>query len=233
MGFLAATLGKYRLLTGDVSFDPLLRRDANGYTLFRLDGRRDRLVRDLERQADAYRVNREAYCEEVRWTDRLVAFHRYANDYLEEPIPTVSPTFVYGTLTGDLGGALYFPMNAVRWKTRPDDMAALVTDSGSDRFGAELFHFGRGSRDMGAELLLLSEGEYEWTLANEDGEVLAGSSIEVSGRRTVIRFQLPSRHLCRLTVEPKRQRRPGARRGSRALQAPGTSNTTVSPDGSA
>ena len=106
-------------------------------------------------------------------------------------------------------------MNAVRWKTRPDDMAALVTDSSSDRFGAELFHFGSGSRAMGAELLLLLEGEYEWTLAKEDGEVLAGSGIEVSGPRTVIRFQLPSRQLCRLTLEPKRQERPGARRDSR------------------
>jgi hypothetical protein len=85
---------------------------------------------------------------------------------------------------------------------------------------------------MSAELLMLSEGEYEWTLAKEDGEVLAGSGIEVSGPRTVIRFQLPSRELCSLTVEPKHQGRPGARGDSRALQAPGTSKTTVSPDGS-
>jgi hypothetical protein len=203
MGFLAETLGKYRLLSGDSTLDHLLGRDANGYITFRLRGSRDRLVEDLRRQAEAYRVNRESFCEEVRWTDRLVAFRRYANDYLEEPLPAVSSSFVYSTITGDLGGALYFPMNAVRWKTEPDDIAALVTDSGTDRFEAELFHFGSDSRDMGAELLLLAKGEYDWTLADGEGDVLAASGVDVSGPRTAIRFELPSRELCRLTVRPR------------------------------
>jgi hypothetical protein len=202
MGFLAETLAKYRLLTGDPAFDPLLERDANGYVRFRLGGDRAGLVADLRRQAEAYRVNREAFCEEVRWTDRLVAFRRYANDFLEEPLPAVDPGFVYGTVTGDPGGALYFPMNAVRWKTRPDDIAALVTDSGTDRFAAELFHFGEDTRHMGAELFMLARGAYRWSLASGAGKVLATSSLEVSGPRASIRFELPARVLCTLTVGP-------------------------------
>jgi hypothetical protein len=200
MGFLASTLGKYRLLTGDSDFDPLLEQDANGYVTLRLGGGRERLVEDLRRQAEAYRVNREAFCEEVRWTDRLVAFRRYANDFLEAPLPAVDPGFVYSTVTGDPGGALYFPMNAVRWKTRPDDIAALVTDSGTEGLEAELFHFGSAPRKMGAELYLLARGAYGWSLANGAGDVLATSSLEVSGPRASIRFELPPGVLCTLTV---------------------------------
>ena len=202
LGFLAETLAKYRLLTGDPAFDGLLRRDANGYVRLRLGQGRTGLVEDLRRQAEAYGVNREAFCEEVRWTDRLVAVRRYANDFLEKPLPAVDPGFVYGTVTGDPGGALYFPMNAVRWRTRPDDIAALVTDSGTDRFAAELFHFGEDTRPMGAELFMLAKGAYRWSLANGAGKVLAVSSLDVSGPRASIHFELPPRVLCTLTLGP-------------------------------
>jgi hypothetical protein len=203
MGFLAETLAKYRLLTGDRAFDGLLDRDANGYVCLRLGRGRTGLVKDLRRQAEAYGVNREAFCEEVRWTDRLVAFRRYANDFLEEPLPAVDPGFVYGTVTGDPGGALYFPMNAVRWRTGPDDLAALVTDSGTDGLEAELFHFGSAPRPMGAELFLLARGPYAWSLTDGAGVVLAASTFEVSGPRASIRFGLPPRALCALTVRPR------------------------------
>lgn len=200
LGFLAETLSKYRLLTGDTGFDPLLQQDSDGYVRLRLGGGRARLVADLRRQADAYGVNREAFSEEVRWTDRLLAFRSYANDYLDDPLPEVDSDLLYSTITGDPGGALYFPMNAVRWKTRPDDIAALVTDSGTDRLVAELFHFGPEARAMGAELFLLAPGRYRWRLAKPGGDVLATSSFQVNGSRATLRFQLPPRELCTLTV---------------------------------
>lgn len=199
LGFLAGTLAKYRFLTGDARFDHLLEEDADGYVRLRLGGGRDRLVADLRRQADAYAVNREAFCEEVRWTDRLLDFRSFANDYLEEPLPEVRPDFLYRTLTGDPGGALYFPMNAVRWLTRPDDLAALVTDSGSDRLVAELFHFGPEARTMGARLFLLARGRYRWSLTC-GGDLLESSDLAVDGKRAAVRFALPPQSLCTLTV---------------------------------
>ena len=75
-------------------------------------------------------------------------------------IPSPEPSLLYSTATGDPGEAQYFPLNAVRWMTPPRDIAALVTDSGKDRFSAELFHFGGEKREMAAELYLLEPGKY-------------------------------------------------------------------------
>jgi len=201
-GFLPDTLGKYRLLTGNERFDRLLSSDANGYVKFRLTGDRRPLEDSLMRNAAAFRVNREGYTSEVRWTDRVFAFHRYVNTYANPRLPTPSTHALYCSVTGDFGNPLYFPMNAVRWKTTPQDIAVLVTDSGDLRFSAELYHFGKTSRKMGAELYLLKNGEYEWAITadeDESGELSRGRVI-VDGPRASIYFSLPPRRLCALRV---------------------------------
>ena len=93
-------------------------------------------------------------------------------------------TLLYATVTGDPGGAGYFPMNAVKWLTEPRDLAALVTDSGTDRFEAKLFHFGDQPRRMGAELYLLEPGSY---VANLNGNQHA---LEFT-RSTRVDFTIP------------------------------------------
>ena len=47
-----------------------------------------------------------------------------------------------GTVTGDVGTAGYFPMNAVRWLTPARNLAALVTDAHPKGLTARLYHFG-------------------------------------------------------------------------------------------
>ena len=44
---------------------------------------------------------------------------------------------VTDAVTGDPGGAGYLPLNAVRWLTPSRDLAALVTETGPDRFAAD------------------------------------------------------------------------------------------------
>ncbi len=201
-GFLPDTLGKYRLLTGNDRFDKLLLSDANGYVKFRLTGKRKPLEDSLMRTARAFRVNREGYTSEVRWTDRVFAFHRYVNIYADPRLSTPGTHVLYCSVTGDFGNPLYFPMNAVRWKTVPQDIAVLVTDSGTSHISAELYHFGETPREMGAELYLLNNGEYEWTLTADDDEsrVLSRGRVTVDGPRASIHFSLPPRRLCALRI---------------------------------
>ena len=117
------------------------------------------MLEGLDRSAAAFRINRASYREEVRWTDRQLSFNRnYANHYADPKLPTPHLSSLYGSVTGDYGDPLYFPMNAVRWQTGPRDIAALVTDSGPDTFDAELYHFGEASRAMGAEFCMLEKG---------------------------------------------------------------------------
>jgi hypothetical protein len=110
---------------------------------------------------------------------------------------------LYSAVTGDPGDAGYFPLNAVRWLTPPRKIAALVTDSATDHFTAELFHFGEDKRPMSAELYLLKPGNYTLAIASKDAQgqtPIATHEFTVKGLRTRISFELPSHKLCVLHV---------------------------------
>ena len=203
--FLPSTLAKYRLLTGDSTFDELLKEDAGGYMKMRLGEGKEALEADLEQNARAFRINRPAYTSEMRWTDRVLTFnYRWGNEGNGWDWPTPNTSSLYAGVTGDPGDPRYFPLNAVRWLTEPRAFAALVTESGQKRFTARLYHFGNEPRDLEAALYLLEEGRYQLTLADADGRELESRTLEVSGERTRISVDLPPRTLCTLRVEPLR-----------------------------
>ncbi|MBN2506281.1 MAG: hypothetical protein JXQ71_06270 [Verrucomicrobia bacterium] len=203
-GFLADTLAKYRLLTGDTQYDALLRADASGYVRYRLTRDPAPLNAALRRNAEAFRSNWEAYTVEMRWTDRVMAFTRNFLNYLPEPAPPPpSPEILYASATGDPGNPLVFPLNAVRWRTPPRNIAALVTDSSQKTFAAELFHFGAQPRDLQADLFLLAPGDYDMTLtapgADSPGP-LQRRVVHVRGPHTRVALQLPPRRLCAMKM---------------------------------
>ena len=201
---ISETLAKYRQLTGDREFDDLLMKDANGYVRYRLTGDRKHLVDGLDRSAAAFRINRTTYMEEVRWTDRQLSFNgNYANDYADPELPRPDLSALYASITGDFGEALYFPMNAVRWRTHARNIGALVTDSGNDSFEAELYHFGEMPRRMGAELYLLDEGDYDLTLTNTVTGRSNRSDVIVNGPRTGIQFEINPDNLYTLSIRRK------------------------------
>ena len=205
--FLPDTLAKYRLLTGDTRYDTLLRADASGYVRYRLTSDRASLESALRRNAEAFRSNWEGYTSEMRWTDRIISFTRNYLRYLEPSAPPApTPEILYSSATGDPGSPLVFPLNAVRWRTPPREIAALVTESSRTTFAAELFHFGSKPRDLEAELFLLSPGEYELTVRPVDTEALSPSQrrmVHVEGPGTRFSLQLPPRRLCVVKLAPK------------------------------
>jgi hypothetical protein len=207
MGFLKGTLSKYRLLTADGSFDRLLSGEGSPMLHFRLTGDREPLTSALADTATAFSYNFERYTSEVRYTDRVLRFPAVFQGEvrLAEPeFPVRSPDtgLLYSTVTGDPAGLGSFPMNAVRWLTPAREIAVLVTDAGRDRFEAELFHFGRSPRPMGAELYLLAPGQYRVTLTGGT-EMLHEATVTVAGSRTRVAFELPPRQVCRLTLAPR------------------------------
>lgn len=211
LDFLAATLAKYKLLTGRSEFDEILARDYQALDVSESRADRDGLVAALGRSAESLRVNFPGFTSEVRFTDRVFAFPRmYGRDMMfAEPVPANNKRFdaqlLYATATGDRGGFHVFPLGAVRWLTLPRGIAALVTRSAKDRFTAELFHFGPEARPMAAELYLLARGRYTFDLADVgSGEVVAPATpFEVTGPRTRIALELPPRRLCVLRIVPQ------------------------------
>ena len=191
--FLPDILSKYRLLSSDKQYDDLLEHYADGYTWFRLSGDRSRLEQEISTQQEAFAFNERAFKQEVRWTDRVFRFHSaYYNDWSTKPIPSYQSGFLFQCLTGNVGNALYFPINAVKWLTQPVDIAVLVTEADTEKFTAELFHFGNDNRNMAALFYLLNPGTYQFstetattTLENKRW-VLATSSRQIN-------FSIPSR----------------------------------------
>jgi hypothetical protein len=205
---IISVLPKYRALTGDTRFDALIARSANGYAAFRNNGDLTAVESALARTAQAMTSNFEAFTSEVRWTDRIQAFHgKYANLYAAQKTPGLSLETLYMMASGDLGHPAQFPMNAVRWLTPPRGIAALVTASSGQRFAARLFHFGDQPRAMSAELYGLKPGRYRMTMTADgangaEREAMPPVAVEVKGPVTRLGFRLPARVPCEILIAP-------------------------------
>jgi hypothetical protein len=211
MGALTGTLAKYAFLTGSDEFNELLNTERSAYVNFRMRNDLQDLTNTLSDLVYALRYNFEGYTSEVRWTDRVFTFPRIlgGNGMFVEPVSNCFRPYLdllYATATGDPGDVGYFPINAVRWLTPSRDIAILVTDAGTDRLAVELFHFGSADREMGAELYLLAEGQYDVSLIAKTGEpqLLSKDKLKVEGPRSRISFTVPPRRLCVLEIRAPR-----------------------------
>ncbi|MGC9326739.1 MAG: hypothetical protein ACP5I1_03820, partial [Candidatus Hinthialibacter sp.] len=199
---LSNILAKIRFLTDSHEFDDLLQKERSPYTLFRFYQDRDSLTKALQENARAFSVNFPAYTSEVRFTDRCIRFPAFLQrcGWGEEKVDSPNPSLLYSAATGDPGNGLYFPINRVRWLTPPRDIAALTADFAPEYFSAELYHFGAEDRIMGAELYLLQNGKYRYSLLCGDKEIAAGF-FSIDSPRTQIHFKLPPQQLCKLVVQ--------------------------------
>ena len=109
---------------------------------------------------------------------------------------------LYRMVTGDKN-APRFPQMAVRWLTPPTNIAALVTEAGTTKFAAELFHFGKEPRDMTAELRQLKPGAYKASLLIHGKPVqLPKEAVKVErGRFSRLTFTLPAGKTATLRLE--------------------------------
>ncbi|MDF9800048.1 hypothetical protein OKW21_005311 [Catalinimonas alkaloidigena] len=200
--FLPETLAKYSQLTHDPQFEALLKQEGNGYVKYRVTGEANPLLHELKKNTEAFRWNYPAYTSEVRWTDRILNFStNYLHYTSARHIPRFDADFMYSMLTGDMGGALYFPMNVVRWLTNPRSLAALVEGWHESSLTASLYHFGSSERHMKVRIFLLKEGNYRFVLSNDESEVIEEKVIKRNSRSTDISFGLPPSTLCKLKLE--------------------------------
>jgi len=207
LGSLSGVLSKYQILTKNNEFDSLIQNSLSPYMHFRLYQNETALFEKFRNTAKALRDNFPGYTQEVRFTDRVLRFpylfstpKLFSN--LEEPILIPDTKTLLSSITGEPGDGLYFPMHAVRWLTKPKDIAALVHQSSPNNFKAELYHFGEQERSFDAELYLLNNGKYEGKLIDvESGTVLMNTIFEVKESATRIKIKLPPKKLCQFIVE--------------------------------
>ncbi len=188
---------KYRLITGDNSFDSILEKDAVGYERFIFDKNMERLTQSMDVLRKSLTLPEEFFTSEVRWTDRLFAFTgKYFNYILDEPIPSFNPGFLFSSVTGSIGNFKFFPVFGVRWLTPPTEIAILTETNTSNSFEAQLFHFGNEARKMGATFFNLGNGLYQLNLTGN-----ISSQFEITNNNRMIEFTLPAQRLVKLKID--------------------------------
>lgn len=188
---------KYRLITGDNSFDSILENDAVGYERFIFDKNIERLTQSMNELRNSLTLPEEFYTSEVRWTDRLFAFTgKYFNYILDKPIPSFNPGFLFSSVTGSIGGYKILPVFGVRWLTPPTEIAILTETNSKRKFEAQLFHFGNEPRKMGATFFNLENGFYQLSLTGNKS-----SQIEITNDNRNIEFTLPVQKLVEIRIE--------------------------------
>jgi len=189
-------LVKYRLLTGDTSYDKIIIDDARDYENFILTGDVNRLTSEIDAQLKSLSLPEKYYTTEVRWTARLFASVRYFNFILDKQLPGFNAGFLFSCLTGSVGNYQILPVFGVKWITYPNDIAILTTINSTSRFLAELFHFGNKPRQMKVRFLNLEDGSYKWRLSGREKGI-----VKISQKNREVEFSLPAQKLCKLTVE--------------------------------
>jgi hypothetical protein len=195
-GGIPTILLKYRLITGENSYDSLFMKDARGYERFIFDRDYHKLETEMDEQRKAFLLPKDFYTTEVRWTDRLFSFVRYYNFYLDEPLPGFNSGFLFSCLTGNVGNYQILPVFGVKWITPSTEIAILTEDNSVNKFQAQLFHFGKRTRKMRVRFLNLQNGTYQWQIFKNRINV-----VEISNENREIEFSLPSQKLSKFLIE--------------------------------
>ncbi len=194
---LPEILIKYRLITGDDSFDEILEGDSKGYEKFLFDKDIDALTVSLKGLNLSLSLPEIFFTDEVRWTDRLFSFtDKYFNDILETPLPSFNANLLFSSLTGNIGNFKFLPIFGVRWLTKPEKIAVLTKVNERRVFEAELFHFGEQTRAMGARFFNLEDGKYEVQL---NKEIILVVQFKLHARD--IYFDMPAQQIVVLQLE--------------------------------
>lgn len=187
---------KYRLITGDKSYDAIIEKDAAGYERYQFDKDLRRLTNEIDHQRKSLSLPEIWYTTEVRWTDRLFSSVPYFNYILKEPLPGFKAGFLFSCLTGNVGNHQIMPVFGVKWLTDPKDIAILTEENSPQKFVAQLFHFGNDPRSIKVRFLNLREGKYMWHLS---GGRRKSFTIDQDNRE--FEFTIPPQKLSLLTVE--------------------------------
>ncbi len=196
-GNLPEILIKYRLITGDYSFDAILERDARGYERYIFEKDLEKLTESLSDLRKSLSLPEEYYTTEVRWTDRLFAFtNKYFNYILDEPLPSFDAGFLFSCFTGNIGNFKFLPVFGVKWLTDPKDIAILTEINSIQNFEAQLFHFGNKSRKMGALFYNLENGKYSFKLNGKKQ-----FDFKINNDNNIIKFTVQPQILTLLSIE--------------------------------
>ena len=173
-----------------------MENDAKGYESFIFEKDVQKLTKSMNELRMSLSLPEEFFTTEVRWTDRLFATGKYFNYFFAEKIPVFNAGFLFSSLTGSIGNFKFLPVFGVQWLTSSKEIAILTETNSTQKFEAQLFHFGNDSRKMGARFFNLENGNYK-VLLNAKQQ----SQLVITDKIKEIEITLPPQKLSKLQIE--------------------------------
>ncbi|HEX7070809.1 MAG TPA: glycoside hydrolase family 88 protein, partial [Rhodothermales bacterium] len=173
----------WRLRTDDDRYDDLILKYGTSYARYRLTGDEKSLLVGLEPLLETLRYNTPMRTTEVLHTDRV---YMPGNEHLQ------------AMLAG--GGTETSPYLAVSWSGVDSTFTALVTDTGRDRLGVDLFSHADVPRTVELHVHDLDAGTYRLTRTTDGGAAEEGR-VEITHRGQPIDITLPPRTLVTVRLE--------------------------------
>ncbi len=125
--------GQWRLETGDSTFDDLLLDFGPAYVNYRISGKQNPLIAQLDDFSKIMSANREIMTSEAYYTDRILATHHQDGSSLKTDLITAM-------LTGDVVRQGTSPYMAVTWEGTFDGFTALVKEHSAEKLFIEFYN---------------------------------------------------------------------------------------------
>lgn len=182
-----ASVQKWRMATGDRSYDPLLSSRSTHYLRYLLTGNIKALEQGLETILSSLRVNVPLRTELVMHTDRV---RIQGVDHLKAMI------------TGDgthEGNSPYF---AVTWQGTGDDLALLVRSAAGDRMDIAAYNFSPSKKQVVMRPWRLKKGRYLVRITGKGYR--RQHNVTITGAGRPVSIELPPALLLDLSITPAR-----------------------------
>ena len=183
-----SVVSQWRLLTGDDRYEDLILTFGTPYTRYRLSGEEQYLLDGLDTLFQSVRYNVPLLTSEVLHTDR---------------VSVRGADLLKAMLTGDGIPESMSPYYAVSWEETDETFTALVTDTGRDRLGVQLFSHAPDHREIVMRIWQVEPGTYSM-ISRTDESLIEEKEIEVTERGQRISLFLPGQKLLTLNLERTR-----------------------------
>jgi len=177
---------KWKVFTGNMQYDDLLKKYGNDYTKFRLTSDITYLEQNLENTLEDVRYNTPLRTSLVLHTDRVRTHGAYT---------------LKAMLTGDGTPEASSPYYAVTWENADRDFTALVDDLSQKSLSVQLFSHAEKEYKLTARFWLLKQGEYNLIISNSSGKILSKQKFRFKNAGERVGFKLPANELINFRVE--------------------------------
>lgn len=190
---------RYRIVTGDTSFDDILARFAPPVTRFQIAYEQADTVAGKQAALSPITVQLEDALNHLDYNWPLRTSEPKSTDrvWVHGTETLISMATGTSSLDGIRGAERQWPIFGVSWKNTGTDVSILVTDNSRDRLAGYLYSFDDKPREIGARIWRLKAGNYRLRtgvvedFGEEPVEWTENRTLSISRRGQIVPLTLP------------------------------------------